>query len=101
MAKSAALIEFLASLHGFVRVGETRVGALDLESGIEYRAHPEDPDAGQLLIVGDVSNRAILSYPLIEFALVRHARAMAIVEGGSAGSQYKHIRQHYEHKVGA
>jgi len=82
-------------------VGEGRDAVIDLRSATIYEVHPEFPN-GEFLSAELESGRkvSVATHRLVEHLFVRHAEAMAVLEGGNVRSQYEHISDHFPRKTG-
>lgn len=99
------VIEFLCGLHAMDRLQTTHEQhserAIDLGSATIYEVHPDFPNA-ECLSAELASGKTVpvFTSQLVAHLLVRHAEAMAVIEGGTPAAQYKRIAAHFAFRTG-
>jgi len=75
--------------------------ALDLETGAIYLLDPQYPDGEMILVTyAGGATHLVGWWKVTEALLLRHARAMAVIVGGTERREYEMIIEHFRHKVG-
>lgn len=102
---ASRIVAFLASLHGMDEYRPApATAAIDLMSGAIIWPDVHFP-GGEMLKVQfapAASNVAVSihTYKLVDTFLVRHARMLAVMEGGGADQHYEMILEHFALKTG-
>ena len=100
---AASTIAFLARLHGMHEHHiDGHDAVIDLLSGIAYVPNADYDDGVMLAMIapgGGLISPSVVTHKVVETYLVRHAQAMAIIDGGNAKGQYEQIQEHFDVKT--
>jgi hypothetical protein len=105
--RAERVVAFLSSLHGMDQLctapGQPTAAAIDLLTATVIEPCPDDP-AGEFMRVEHPLGRIsfVDTQKLVDALMVRHARAMAVIEPAAGGTaeQYRLIRQCFATKTG-
>lgn len=100
------IVNFIGNLHGMDWLREPmqerqRIAAIDVLSSTIYEAHPDFPAAG--LLRAELCSGKCVSVDtrkLMDYLLLRHAHAMAVLNKSDAHTQYEKIFNQFMRKTG-
>lgn len=102
---ASRIVAFLASLQGMDEYRPApATAAIDLMSGTIVWPDVHFPHGEKLKVqfAPAASNAAVAvhTYKLVDTFLVRHARMLAVMEGGRVDQHYEQIKEHFSIKTG-